>query len=225
MDERPRQLFNLLYQALGPQHWWPASGPAETIIGAILTQNTSWANVEKALAALRQHRLLDFSRLLQIEPQQLEALVRPSGYYRQKAARLRDFSRRLLTEHGGLEPLAALDTDRLRSWLLSVRGIGPETADSILLYAFNRPVFVVDAYTSRIFSRHGLIDPGARYNDIQAYVQQNLPPEGHQVYNEFHALLVRTGKSWCRRRQPVCGRCPLRGLLPGEAFREPGEKT
>ncbi|MBW1644843.1 MAG: endonuclease III domain-containing protein [Deltaproteobacteria bacterium] len=221
-DQRPREIFTRLLQALGPQHWWPAESREETIIGAILTQNTSWVNVEKAIAALRQRRLLAFSRLEEMAPADLAAVIRPSGYYNQKAARLREFSRRLRTEHGTLERLETLDTGELRSWLLSVKGIGPETADSILLYAFGRPVFVVDAYTGRIFSRHGLVTARAGYDDIQAYVHRHLPPEP-QVYNEFHALLVNIGKNFCRRRQPACQQCPLQELLPDRQS-NPGEE-
>ena len=209
LDERPRQIFTLLYAALGPQHWWPSASAAETVIGAILTQNTSWNNVEKAIAVLRRHQLLTFERLQELETPKLAALIRSTGYYNQKAKRLQEFSRRLLQEHGSFTQLTTLSTKQLRRWLLSVRGIGPETADSILLYACERPVFVVDNYTGRIFSRHNLVTAKASYDEIQAYVQQNFPPN-LQAYNEFHALLVNVGKTFCRRRQPACDRCPLK---------------
>ncbi len=210
VDQRPDRMFKALLAAYGPQSWWPAESVEETIIGAILTQNTSWKNVERALAVLRQKELMDFSKLAEIKLEHLAEDIRSSGYYNQKARRLQGFSQRLQGEHGSLEQLATLPTRALRDWLLDIHGIGKETADSILLYAFSRPVFVVDAYTIRIFSRHHLIKETSGYDQVQTYIHKNLKPEA-QTYNEFHALLVRTGKECCRRKHPRCENCPLTG--------------
>ncbi len=208
IDQRPRQMFQILLDAYGPQSWWPADSVAETVVGAILTQNTSWSNVEKALEVLRREKLLDVHRLAGVDTGQLAKCIRSSGYYNQKAGRLQDFCRRLEREHGSLDTLQTLSTDELRGWLLGIHGIGKETADSILLYAFNRPIFVVDAYTIRIFSRHNLVDKKSGYDQVQNYIHANLEPDV-RTYNEFHALLVRTGKECCRRKNPRCGVCPL----------------
>ena len=207
-DQRPLRMFQTLLAAYGPQSWWPAESVEETIIGAILTQNTSWKNVERALAVLRQEDLLDFNQLASIDLHYLAESIRSSGYYNQKAKRLQIFSQRLLAEHGSLEQLATLPTQVLRDWLLGVHGIGKETADSILLYAFGRPVFVVDAYTIRIFSRHHVIKETAHYDQVQNTIHASLKPET-KIYNEFHALLVRVGKEYCRRKHPRCESCPL----------------
>jgi len=210
VDQRPLRMFKTLLAAYGPQSWWPAESVEETIIGAILTQNTSWKNVERALEVLRREEMMDVGRLSRIETEQLATFIRSSGYYNQKAKRLQNFCRRLKDEHGNLSQLATLSTQDLRDWLLDIHGIGKETADSILLYAFSRPVFVVDAYTIRIFSRHHLIKETSGYDQVQTYIHENLKPEA-QTYNEFHALLVRTGKECCRRKHPRCENCPLTG--------------
>ena len=207
-DQRPTRMFQTLLAAYGPQSWWPAESIEETIIGAILTQNTSWKNVERALAVLRREELMSFERLGQIPQEYLAECIRSSGYYNQKAKRLQGFIHRLQAEHGNLDQLGGLPTRALRDWLLGVHGIGKETADSILLYAFDRPVFVVDAYTIRIFRRHHLIDETSDYDQVQTYIHENLEPEA-QTYNEFHALLVRVGKEYCQRKHPRCENCPL----------------
>jgi endonuclease-3 related protein len=211
VDQRPVRMFQTLLAAYGPQSWWPAENVEETIIGAILTQNTSWKNVERALAVLRQEELMDFNQLARINLGRLAESIRSSGYYNQKARCLQGFSQRLQGEHGNLDQLGTLPTRALRDWLLDIHGIGKETADSILLYAFSRPVFVVDAYTIRIFSRHHLIKERSGYNQVQTYIHENLRPEA-QTYNEFHALLVRTGKECCQRKHPRCENCPLTGF-------------
>lgn len=208
VDQRPLQMFQTLLAAYGPQSWWPAESCEETIIGAILTQNTSWKNVERALEVLRRENLLNFKRLAEIPREHLAACIRSSGYYNQKAERLQGFALRLQREHGNLTQLANLPTRSLRNWLLDIHGIGKETADSILLYAFNRPIFVVDAYTIRIFSRHHIVEKAANYDQVQTAVHENLKPDV-RTYNEFHALLVRTGKEFCRRKHPRCEDCPL----------------
>jgi endonuclease-3 related protein len=195
-------------------HWWPARTPFEVIVGAILTQNTSWGNVERAIANLRSARMLTPSSVAAARTARLAALVRPSGYFRQKAVKLKAFVRFLENEYGGsLKRMFNTPTGELRKKLLSVHGIGPETADSILLYAGNHPVFVVDAYTYRIFARHGLTGDKPNYEDVRALFEAALPRDP-RLLNEFHALLVNTGKNWCRKTNPRCAECPLGSLLP-----------
>lgn len=195
-------------------HWWPAKTPFEVIVGAILTQNTAWANVERAIANLRRERLLTPRTLERVPQGKLARLVRPSGYFRQKARKLKAFVRFLRRDfHGSLRAMFGTPTAELRERLLCVHGIGPETADSILLYAGNHPVFVVDAYTKRILLRHGLIDEKTSYEDVRQLFERNLPRDA-ALYNEFHALLVNVGKNWCRTQQPRCDECPLGPYLP-----------
>ena len=182
------------------------------IIGALLTQNTAWGNVEKALANLRRHKLVDFEKLSGSRDELLEELIRPSGYFRQKSRRLKNLAAKI-TSAGGLGGLGRMPTPRLRDWLLEINGIGPETADSILLYAFARPVFVIDAYTLRICGRHGWLPNPAGYNEAQAWFSDKLPADS-DLFNEYHALLVRTGKEFCRPRRPACCSCPLAGFTP-----------
>jgi endonuclease-3 related protein len=212
MSEMLRAAYDSLQAAFGPQHWWPAQSADEMIIGALLTQNTNWKNVEKALAGLRRQGSLSLAAIAKLETETLEELVRPSGYFRQKAKRLK-----LLAEHitaaGGLRRLAAKPTPDLRNWLLDQPGVGPETADSILLYAFGRPVFVIDAYTLRIGRRHDWFEPATDYAAAQAFFTRHLPRKS-ALYNEFHALLVRVGKEFCRPKKPDCAHCPLFFLYP-----------
>jgi endonuclease-3 related protein len=206
--------FTAMSQALGPMRWWPAKTPFEVIVGAILTQNTSWSNVERAIANLRSAQLLTPATILAARLSKLALLVRPSGYFRQKAKKLKAFVRFLEREYGGsLKRMFDTPTEILREKLLSVHGVGPETADSILLYAGNHPVFVVDAYTHRIFGRHGITDGVPQYESVRALFEAALPRDS-QLFNEFHALVVNTGKNWCRKKEPRCAECPLASLLP-----------
>jgi endonuclease-3 related protein len=206
--------FTAMSQALGPMQWWPAKTPFEVIVGAILTQNTSWTNVERAIANLRSAQMLTPSTITSARLSKLALLVRPSGYFRQKAKKLKAFVRFLEREYGGsLKRMFDSPTEILRGKLLSVHGIGPETADSILLYAGNHPVFVVDAYTHRIFGRHGITDGKPQYERVRALLEAALPRDS-QLFNEFHALVVNTGKNWCRKKEPRCAECPLGSLLP-----------
>jgi endonuclease-3 related protein len=203
------EYFNSLFTALGPQHWWPGKTPFEVIVGAILTQNTSWRNVELAIANLRAEGLLSFAGISLARAGHLAKLVRPSGYFRQKARKLKAFAAFLRSEYGGsLRRMFATPTLALREKLLRVWGIGPETADSILLYAGGRPVFVVDAYTKRMLARHGWIGEKARYEDVRWMFERQFPGDVKR-FNEMHALIVRTGKTWCRPQEPLCGECPL----------------
>ena len=205
-----RHIYETLFDAFGPQHWWPGRTPLEICVGAILTQNTAWSNVEKAIANLRAARKLSVRGLNRMAESECADLIRPAGYFNVKTRRLKNFTRMLERDFGSsLKRLARLKTMEIRYRLLDVNGIGQETADSILLYALDKPVFVVDAYTRRIFSRHGLISGAETYDEIQAMFRERLPAD-RQLYNEFHALIVTTGKQFCRRT-PRCGECPLRG--------------
>jgi endonuclease-3 related protein len=211
LTEQLTEVYQLLFDRFGPQHWWPGETQFEIITGAILTQNTSWANVEKAITNLKSANLLTPEKLYHLSTSQLAELIRPAGYYNIKANRLKNFLTWLFRSYDGrLENLEGLDTDHLRIELLAIKGIGPETADSILLYALGRPVFVVDAYTARVAVRHGLIEPDAEYEQLRDLFQSNLLPDV-QLFNEFHALLVRLGKEFCR---PIakCPGCPLEKL-------------
>lgn len=201
-------IYTTLYDRFGPQHWWPGDTQFEIIVGAILTQNTSWANVEKAIGNLKAAQVLNPPALHGMAPNKLAELIRPAGYFRVKAGRLQSFLSWLFEGAAGdLTQLETRHTHTLREDLLGIHGIGPETADSILLYALNRPVFVVDAYTARLAVRHGLIESPFGYDDLQDLFQSNLP-EDVQLYNEYHALIVRIGKDFCKPRAK-CDKCPL----------------
>jgi len=211
ITERLTEIYQLLFDRFGPQHWWPGETQFEIITGAILTQNTNWANVEKAITNLKSAHLLTPEKLYHLDTTQLAELIRSAGYYNIKAKRLKNFLTWLFQNYDGqLTNLEILDTDRLRAELLAVKGIGPETADSILLYAFGRLIFVVDAYTARVAVRHGLIEPDADYEQLRELFQSNLPQDV-QLFNEYHALLVRLGKEFCRPTAR-CPGCPLEKL-------------
>ena len=202
------KIYQLLFDYFGPQHWWPGESKFEIITGAILTQNTSWSNVEKAIANLKSADLLTPERLCNLDVPKLAGYIRPAGYFNIKAKRLGNFLAWLFENYDGLlENLENIDTEQLRVELLAIKGIGPETADSILLYAFDREVFVVDAYTARVAVRHGLIEPGAEYEQLRELFQSNLSPD-IKLFNEYHALLVRVGKQFCRPKAG-CSGCPL----------------
>jgi endonuclease-3 related protein len=206
------EIYRRLLAAYGPQHWWPADSPLEVMIGAVLTQNTAWHAVEKAMANLKSRGLLSVQALRRIPQEELAPLLRPAGYFRLKTRRLKNLISLVSGAYGGdLERMAIAGTPELREALLKVNGIGPETADSILLYAFRRPVFVVDAYTLRVMSRHGLIGSEATYHGLQELFLEHLA-EDEVIFNEYHALLVRVGKAHCRRT-PLCPECPLEPLL------------
>jgi endonuclease III related protein len=203
------EYFNSLFTALGPQHWWPGNTPFEVIVGAILTQNTSWRNVELAIDNMRREGVLSFEGIERVHPLRLATLLMPSGYFRQKARKLKAFVKFLREEYGGsLRRMFAARPLTLREELLKVWGIGPETADSILLYAAKQPVFVVDAYTKRIMARHGWIAENAKYEDVRWMFERQFPGDTKR-FNELHALIVHTGKTWCRPKDPQCGACPL----------------
>ena len=234
-------MYSVLARAWGRQHWWPAHSRFEVIVGAFLTQNASWSNVELALRQLRSARALCPGSIRNLPLPQLEQLIRSSGHFRQKAARLKNFVRFLDQNYGGsLARMFAQPTALLREQLLSLNGVGPETADAILLYAGQHPVFVVDAYTKRIAARHGILPSNSSYEDVRglferALSQDELPLENlrksggachspsrismmrrsrqSQIYNEMHALLVGVGKHYCLKSEPKCDACPLSPLL------------
>ncbi len=209
-----RNLFSAMLSELGESHWWPGDSPFEIAIGAILTQNTNWSNVEKAIANLRANNLLTAEALFEIPVNDLAELIRPSGSFRVKAVRVRNFLNFLHRCCGlDLEKLRKRDMHSVREGLLGVSGIGPETADSILLYALDHPSFVVDAYTKRIFNRHALITEDITYEDLRSYFMDVLPPDP-AFYNEYHALIVRIGKTWCAKKAGKCTACPLHPFLP-----------
>ena len=239
-----RTMYRTLARGWGPQHWWPAETAFEVIAGAILTQNTSWTNVERALSSLRAAGKLNLEGIRALPISELEQLVRSSGYYRQKAHRLKAMVAYIDERYGGsLERMFLASTGQLRTELLALNGIGPETADSILLYAAHHEIFVVDTYTRRVLERHEIVGPAAKYDEIRTLFEHALRrakpplstsalagnrPTAHSpsaaslaersrlahVYNEMHGLLVQIGKHYCFRTEPNCRECPLGRFLP-----------
>ena len=214
-DKQKKALYRRFYQKLfkhfGPQHWWPAETSFEVIVGAILTQNTNWGNVEKALSNLKKHKRLSPEKLRTIPTTELAQLIRPAGYFNVKAKRLKNFLTYFIKEYqGSVAKMKKVPLDDLRRQLLKVNGIGPETADSILLYALNKKVFVVDAYTKRFLVRHNIVLPQATYHDIQDQFVQAIKSDLF-LYNEYHALIVMLGKYFCKPT-PKCEKCPLRDV-------------
>lgn len=208
-----QDIYRKLLMHFGPQGWWPAQSAFEVIVGAILTQNTNWSNVEQALFRLKKAGVLHPAKLAALGPSRIASLIRPSGYYNVKARRLRGFLEFLRREYGNsLKKLGALEPAVLRSKLLSIDGIGPETADSIALYAFEKPVFVIDAYTRRILARHGFIKESDSYAQVQDMMMRSLRHDV-RMFNEYHALFVRLAKEYCRKNNPRCAQCPLEEYL------------
>jgi endonuclease III related protein len=236
-----RTMYSILARTWGQQHWWPAQSRFEMIVGAFLTQNTSWSNVELAIRKLRTECVLSLAGIRNTPVRKLEGLVRSSGYFRQKAARLKNFVRFLDENYGGsLTKMFAQPTALLREQLLALNGVGPETADSILLYAGQLPVFVVDAYTKRIAARHAILPPDTPYEEVRSLFERGLSQASFitewngqsggachspsrvsrmrrsplaQTYNEMHGLLVGVGKQYCLKSSPHCDACPLGPLL------------
>jgi endonuclease-3 related protein len=211
------QYFDHLLLRHGPQNWWPARTRLEVILGAILTQNTSWKNVTLALTELRRRRLIHVQRLRNLGACELESLIRSAGFYRQKTAAILGFLNWLHLRHrGSLRVMFQTPPQRLRHDLLRLRGVGPETADAILLYAGGHPYFVADAYTRRLLVRHGWVTSTATYEQVQDFLHRNLPLDPI-LFNEFHALIVAAGKLHCRRQQPICQGCVLQPFLHEES--------
>lgn len=206
-----QKIYKLLFDFFGPRHWWPGDTPLEIIIGAILTQNTSWGNVEKAIGNLKKHKLLSARKLYCIKTGRLAEIIRPAGFYNLKARRLKNFINFLFSRYqGNLNLMFRRKIGCLRRELLGVNGLGPETVDSILLYAGSKAVFVVDAYTKRILSRHHLMPMDAEYSRVQEYFMKNIPKRV-KLFNQYHALFVQLGKDFCRKK-PLCRTCPLSKL-------------
>jgi endonuclease-3 related protein len=214
------EVYRRMFAAFGSQHWWPGDTPLEVAVGAILTQNTNWSNVERAIANLKRARALSVRRIHSMPTDELAGFIRPAGYFNVKARRLKAFIDFLAGRHrGSMSSLGKVGMPRLREALLDVHGIGQETADSIILYALERPVFVIDAYTKRILSRHGVLDQAQSYEAFQNLFHSSwssgsgAKDEIASFYNEYHALFVRIGKDYCRPRNPACSACPLDGRL------------
>jgi len=211
MKKKLLNIYKNIFRTFGPRNWWPADSDFEVMIGAILTQNTAWSNVEKAISNLKKAKLLTPLKLRKIGIKRLANLIKPAGYYNIKADRIKHFIDFLFSEfNGNLKKLTKVTTKKLREKLLNVKGIGPETADSILLYAVGKPVFVVDNYTRRIFSRHHLIESNADYRELQSLFMENLPHQ-RKFFGEYHALIVELAKVFCRKK-PRCSECPLKKI-------------
>jgi len=204
------EIYHKLFHAFGPQRWWPGDTPFEIAVGAILTQNTNWGNVEKAIGNLKRQSALSAKVIHEIPIKKLAGLIRPAGYFNVKARRLKSFIGFLVDGYrGSMKRMKDEDLNPLREKLLQVNGIGPETADSILLYALEKPVFVVDAYTKRVLSRHGIMEHEKSYSEFQDLFHSALKRD-LKLFNEYHALFVRVGKTYCKRQRPLCDQCPLK---------------
>ncbi len=218
MSSKLLQAYERLLAAFGPQRWWPGDSPFEIMVGAVLVQNTAWRNVERAIENLREAGVMQPCALYALPPAELAELIRPAGYYQVKAKRLRNLLKFVLDEFdGSLDAMFRVSLSTLREQLLAIHGIGPETADAILLYAGGLPTFVVDTYTHRILARHGWIDYDADYHQIKDQFESDLPADA-PLYNEYHALLVRVGKDYCKRTSPKCETCPLAEMLPASGL-------
>jgi endonuclease-3 related protein len=207
-------IYKKLYRAFGPQHWWPGDTPFEIAVGAILTQNTNWTNVEKAIQNLKRKNALSARALHKIPLRELAELIRPSGYFNIKAKRLKSFIEFLMNNYNGsMKKMNHEDVVYLREELLSIHGVGRETADSIILYALDKPIFVIDAYTKRVLSRHGIMNFKDSYDAFQALFHVSLKKDV-QLFNEYHALFVKVGKTYCKPQTPLCDKCPLNSVTP-----------
>ena len=214
--QSPQSIYDLLHKHFGERHWWPADTPFEVIVGAILTQNTAWRNVEYAIDNLKEADALSCRSIADLHIEQLELLIRPAGFFRQKAERLQLICHYMIDHYqNDLNNLFQKPMTEVRAELLQLKGVGPETADSILLYAGGMPSFVVDAYTKRIFSRLGLLTEKDSYDRVRDWFMAALPTEV-QLFNEYHALIVETAKEHCSKRKPKCETCPLGAVCPAD---------
>jgi len=204
------EIYHRLFEAFGPQHWWPGDTPFEIAVGAILTQNTNWGNVEKAIRNLKRQGALSAKVIHKMSVKELASQIRPAGYFNVKAKRLKSFIDFLVDGYrGSMKRMRDEDLNHLREKLLQVNGIGPETADSMLLYSLEKPVFVIDAYTKRALSRHNIVGKEKSYDEFQELFHSVLKRDV-KLFNEYHALFVRVGKTYCKRQRPLCDQCPLR---------------
>lgn len=211
LSQTLQEMYDKLFSRFGTQRWWPGETPFEVCVGAILTQNTAWINVEKAIENLKREKLLELKKLHQTPDTRIATLIKPAGYFNIKTRRLRHFLNAVVN---GFDSLFDMNANALREKLLSINGIGPETADSMVLYAFNKPSFVVDAYTNRILMRHSLVTEEANYHHIKEFFECHLR-DSAALYNEFHALLVKLGKDFCHKSKPKCETCPLNDFNGG----------
>jgi endonuclease III related protein len=208
-------VYRRLSHAFGPQHWWPGDTPFEIAVGAILTQNTNWGNVEKAIQNLKNRDALSIKVIHELPVNELAELIRPAGYFNIKAQRLKSFINFLMKKyHGSMKKMKTGEVQLLRTQLLAVNGIGPETADAILLYALENPVFVIDAYTKRVLSRHSILHESRSYDEFQELFHFALKKDA-KLFNEYHAFFVRVGKTYCRKNKPLCDECPLKTIKKG----------
>lgn len=215
LQHKLTQMYQILFEHFGHRRWWPGNSPLEVCVGAILTQNTSWKNVEKAITNLKNAGNLKVSLLHKISTDELATLIKPAGYYNIKAKRLKNFITHLVKRHqGSLDSMFQADVDELRTELLSINGVGKETADCMILYAANKPIFVIDAYTKRVLERHGIVGQDADYDSMQMIFHRNLK-EDLALFNDFHAQFVAVGSRHCRRN-PKCAGCPLERLGGGD---------
>jgi endonuclease-3 related protein len=215
------EVYERLLTRFGPQHWWPGDSPFEIMVGAVLVQNTAWHNVERAIDNLRDAGVMEPHALYALPATELAELIRPAGYFQVKAKRLRNLLKFVIDEYDGeLDAMFRTGLATLREQLLGIHGIGPQTADAILLYAGGLSTFVVDTYTHRVLARHGWIGYDADYHEIKDYFESALPADA-RLYNEYHALAVRVGKEYCRKTAPKCDDCPLVDLLPPGGIAEP----
>lgn len=206
------RVYDRLQNHFGPQQWWPGDTPLEVMVGAVLTQNTNWANVEQAINNLKKAGKLSYSALRALSVDELAAHIRPSGYYNIKSRRLGNLLQMIEDEYEGeIRFLFEDSLEESRENLLKVKGVGPETADSILLYAAQKPIFVIDTYTHRVFSRHHLVEQNTDYFSLQQEFMDSLPQEV-SLFNEFHALIVAVAKEFCKKTKPRCNECPLQGV-------------
>jgi len=207
------EYYRTLLDRFGHQNWWPAESPFEMMIGAILTQNTAWTGVEKAITNLKENDLLNPESISTVDPERLAGLIRPAGYFNQKTKRIQTFTRWFLERfEGKMERMKEVPFLEMREELLAQNGIGPETADSILLYALRHPTFVIDTYTYRMLHRHGFVGEESSYEEMKTVMEEQLPKE-EALFNDFHAQIVRVGKEYCRKK-PKCKECPLKNDLP-----------
>ena len=221
MSSKLLDAYERLLNKFGPQQWWPGESPFEVMVGAVLVQNTAWRNVEHAIKNLHDAGVMEPKSLYVLAAEELAELIRPAGFFQVKAKRLRNLLEFVVEEYGGsLDAMFKTSLSTLREQLLAVNGIGPETADAILLYAGGLPTFVVDTYTHRILARHGWVGYESDYQEIKDYFESALPADA-PLYNEYHALLVQAGKDYCKRTAPKCEACPLRDMLPVGGIVEP----
>jgi len=210
-ENKIRKIYEILFKRFGEQHWWPGETDFEIIVGAILTQGTNWKNVEKSINNIKERGLLELEKFKNLSIEEIRELIKPSGFFNVKAKRLKNFLNEFSRRFRSIDEMKTMERDELRKYLLSIKGIGKETADSIILYALKKPIFVVDAYTRRILVRHNIIKGDEDYEYIRRLFEDNLPDD-EKLFNEYHALLVKLGKEYCLKKKPLYSECPLNNI-------------